>query len=365
MADSQVRAALIHLGAGVRADFLHTLAAWQGDWLRATHTMPHAWLAVEPLATALGHVQASFDSLHDLHQFLTAGFLPGVATPREAPAAAAPVQSTHTAPGLAPLGRAAGATSPVLRPAADRTPPPPMGAEDQANPSAGEQVAALPPPHAEPPQAQAVSAPTPSSTVSPSTLAPTLAPTLAFDSGTSPVPGALRVGGLRALAQAWPHLDAAAAARELAPDGTAPPPRIGALRDLAQGLPEAADPSTWWDAQPAAVHRKAWTADAPDAPDATKPHATDLMSSAGMGGALGGAIGAPTAPADGTSPVAPTAKMTPPSSLPALQGPVAAHLPAAPMAAMPPVLAAPPPVDDLLDALAREITREYHRYYGA
>ena len=358
MADSQVRAALLHLGAGVRADFVHTRAAWQGDWVRASHIVPHEWLAEEPLTTALEQVQASFDSLHDLHQFLTSGFLPGVATPPEVPAGAATVPSTRTAPMVAPPGRTAGATPPILRPAADHTPPPPMDVEGQANPSAGKQVSAVHPPNAEPSPAQAVSAPTPSSTVSPSTLSSTLVPTPAFDPGTSPAPDTQRVGSLRALAQAWPRLDAAAA-RERAPDGTVSPPRTGTLRDLAQGLPDIVDPSTWWDEQPAAAHREMWMVDAPDAPE---QDATSLMNSAGMVGALGGTTSAPTTPADGTSPAAsvqpaPTAKTTPPSSLPALQGP-SGQLPAAP-------IAAPPQVDDLLDALAREITREYHRFYGA
>jgi hypothetical protein len=121
--------------------------------------------------------------------------------------------------------------------------------------------------------------------------------------------------------------------------------RTGGLRDLAQRLPADASPP-----------RQQTVRQVEDAPGARpwltagdeRPEGTTLLPAAHR------EVTAPAA----LAPVALPASIAPASHVPHGQLPGAA-----PLTSLPPVYAAPP-LDTLMDALAREITREYHRFYG-
>ena len=383
MADSQVRAALTNLGADVRADFYHTLAAWQNHWLLPASASPSDWLATDHLVAEVGSTQAPFDSLLDLQRFLTAGFLPSVNTPyaesasataadRTAPMLATPADRTAAVP--AAPGRA---TSPV--PAA------PGRATSAVPATAGEQAADQPPPPVDRTRGAAAPADVHAPAASPLQWPPAPGPARATPPSASlpspdpgqpgtPAPDAMHGSGLRARAQPGPSaLPLPAQANDPTgagepPSWAAPPTRIGGLRDLAQRLPADTHPPTPWADPPAASASRPWPAHRPDRP---APRVEEPLIAASTSPAASSLTRVPSQLA--TPGAEDSAAALPPVIAPASTTPAASVLhgqsepiPApAPAAAIPPVHTTLSQVDTLMDALAREITREYHRFYGA
>ena len=172
-----------------------------------------------------------------------------------------------------------------------------------------------------------------------------------------------------------PLAEAAEADDSGEPSFWAAPPRVGGLRDLAQRLSTNARPPTAWAEPAAASTHDLWPAPAsnvsmqPMAPNRPMQPVEEPPTVASGGGAVLPTEGATSLTAG--SGREGTAAALSPVALPASTAP-AAYAPhgqsgqaAAPNAAIPPVYTTHPQVDDLMDALAREITREYHRYYGA
>ena len=369
MVDSQVRATLIKLGADVRADFHTMLAGWRGDWLSPASVSQSHWLATDRLAAALGQVQEPFDSLLDLQRFLTAGFLPGADPPREEPVPTAGGDRAGAASVSMAAARAAGAVQSTPPTAVEQQGARPVPAHPDTQRSLS--AAAVHPFPAAPPQS-----PTTGQAAAP--LAGTAAP------GRQPVVaaplGAGQQGGLHELAQqgspaAAPLAEAAETDDSGEPSFWAAPPRVGGLRDLAQRLSTNARPPTAWAEPAAASTHDLWPAPAsnvsmqPMAPNRPMLPVEEPPTVASGGGAVLPTEGATSLTA-GSGREGAAAALSP-VALPASTAP-AAYAPhgqsgqaAAPNAAIPPVYTTHPQVDDLMEALAREITREYHRYYGA
>ena len=374
MADSQTRTALANLGANARADFHYLSAAWRNDWLLPVSVCHTDWLATEPLVAEMGYVQAPFDSLLDLQRFLTAGFLPSVDTPRQESAPAATADRAHTAAMLAALGRA---TSTGQATTVDHTqyPLPSLTDVTLGDPvpvTLGDPVPVDMPSPAVSPR---MTPPQHPRTTEQAWAAPSAAWTPSPDPGLSgtPMSDTIHGRGLRALAQEWSSPGAVPPQQASYPSMAGEPPawavhptRVGGLRDLAQRLPAGTDLPAPQTAQPAAPARRPWSTYRPDASaqrvdDQTIAPDTSLMASPPTGAAP-----QPTAPTredagSAISPVIASARTAPAAHT--LHG-QSGQLPA-PAVAIPPIPTTPPQVDNWMDALAREITREYHRFYGA
>jgi hypothetical protein len=372
---------LTNLGAAARADFYHILAAWQNDWLPTAAVSRQDWLATDQLRAEVADARAPLADLLDLQRFLTAGFLPSVHTPRQESMPADAADPAHSAAAPAAQGRATNAApfqfgggSAARYPQPSRTvathsaPVPDNPMPDNPMPtgvhfqfgrgSAARAPAASPPmtPPQRPPTASQTTATPPGaripSGISTSSPDPELPDAL--------MPDILRSSGLRALAQDWTslHETPQQQARDPkvadAPLPWAPPPtRAGGLRDLAQRLP-AAQPTPWID-QPTAPADAPWPTDDPwptDTPDAPRqradapsplpaPHSSPKL---GSGDPSGARVGPPSLPDLGRAGVG---------------------------SPSPTWGAGAPPgrgwgmEENWMDALAREITREYHRFYGA
>jgi len=380
MADSQVRAALTNLGADVRADFYHTLAAWQNHWLLPASASPSDWLATDHLVAEVGSIQAPFDSLLDLQRFLTAGFLPSVNTPHAESVPAAPAARTSTASGPPAAGRATNAA-----PSTASGPPAARRATNAAPSTAGKQVAYPLPSPVDGTRGAAAPVDMHTPAASPSMALPQQPPT-AGNSWTTPpsasmpspdprpqgtpVPDTLQSSGLRRpLAPQGSSSGAPLQAQASDPGGAgeplsqaAPPTRIGGLRDLAQRLPAP------WADPPESPASRLWPAHSADMP---APHVEEPQIAASTSPAASSLTRVPSQPAvPGTK--GPAAAL-PPVSTSASTASTASvlhgqseQIPAtAPAAAIPPVHATLAQIDTFMDALAREITREYHRFYGA
>ena len=373
MADSQVHAALTNLGADVRADFHYILAAWQNAWLLPASASPSDWLATDHLVAEVRSIQAPFDSLLDLQHFLTAGFLPSANTPHAESVSAA----------------AADRTAPMLATPADRTaavPAAPGSATSAVPATAGEQAADQPPPPVDRTRGAAAPADVHAPAVSPLQWPPAPGPARAtppsaslpsLDPGqpSTPAPDAMHGSGLRALAQPGsssalpllaPASDSTGAGEP--PSWAAAPTRTGGLRDLAQRLPADTHPPVPWADPSAAPASRPWPAHRPDRP---APRVEEPLIAASTSPAASSLTRVPSQLA--TPGTEDSAAALPPVIAPASTTPAASVLhgqsepiPApAPAAAIPPVHTTLSQVDTLMDALAREITREYHRFYGA
>jgi len=376
MADSQVRAALTNLGADVRADFHYILAAWQNAWLLPASASPSDWLATDHLVAEAGSIQAPFDSLLDLQHFLTAGFLPGANTPHaESVSAAAanraasmlttPADRTSTA--AAPGRATSTAPSTAGERATYRLRPPADGIGGAAAPvdmHAPAVSSPLAPPQKPPAPGQAWATPPSVSLPSPDPGQP-----------STPAPDAMHGSGLRALAQPGsssalplpaPASDPTGAGEP--PSWAAPPTRTGGLRDLAQRLPADTHPPVPWADPSAAPASRPWPAYRPDMPAPRVEEPLIAASTSPAASSQPRVPSQPAAPGTEDSAAALPSVIAPASTTPAayvLHRQIE-QIPAPPPAApIPPVHATLSQVDTLMDALAREITREYHRFYGA
>jgi len=363
MVDSQVRAALIKLGTDVRADFHSLLAGWQGDWLSPASVSQSHWLAADRLVAALGQVQEPFDSLLGLQRFLTAGFLPGADSPREEPAIAAGVDRAGAEAAPMAAARVADAAQSAPPAAVDQVARPVPARLDSWRSVPAAAVRSSPAAPQQSPTTGQAAAP----------LAGVAAPSPGRQAVVAAPLGTRQRSGLHEPAEQGspgtaPLAEAAEADDSGGPSFWAASPRVGGLRDLAQRLSTDARPSAAWDEPTAAPTRDLWPALASNVP---MPPVEEPATVVSGGGAVLPAEGATSLPAgsgrEGTaaalSPVALPASTAPAAYAPHGQSGQAAA--PAPNAAISPVYTTHPQVDDLMEALAREITREYHRYYGA
>lgn len=378
-----MRAALTNLGADVRADFYYTLTAWQNNWLLPA--LPGDWLATDHLVAEVESMQAPLDGLLDLQRFLTAGFLPSANTPHAESIPAAAADRTTSVPFAA-------SAAPTVRTATAAVPAAPGRATSAA--PAGEQAAyLLPSPDSRTRSRTGGAAapvnmhpPTTSPSVAPSQRPPTpgrawatppSASMLPPDSSrqSTPVPDTMHGSGLRTPAHQKSSSGAplqvqAGDSREAGElfSWPASPTRIGGLRDLAQRLPAHTLPPAPWADPPESPASRLWPAHEPDRPAShveepqiaasTSPATSSLTRASSVLGAASTEDPAATLP-----PVTAPASTTPTASV--LHG-QSEPIPApASVAAIPPIHTTLSQVDTLMDALVREITREYHRFYGA
>ena len=369
MTNSQVHVALTNLGASVRADFHHMRVAWQSDWLFPVSVSHSDWLATDHLLAEVGYIQAPLDNLLDLQRFLTAGFLPTVDIPREEPASVATADRAYAASKLAAPGRAMGATQP---PALDQAtyPHPLLSLTDtqRDGPTRMDtQSPAVSTPN-EPPQRP------PTTGQLRTTLAGTSTPSSDVGLPGMPIPDSMYGSGLHVPMQQWsPETPAQQQMVEpIATDDptswTAYPPRVGGLRDLAQRLSTDAH----WSAPPVDRLIVPTTGQEQTPLQVAQAQRGDAsMSAASVSSAappLHSATTLPAAPGreDHVAALSPVVLPTSTASMAyMLHGQSGQSHAPTPLTTLPAVHATLPQMDTLMDALAREITREYHRFYGA
>ena len=369
MTNSQAHVALTNLGASVRADFHHMRVAWQSDWLFPVSVSHSDWLAIDHLLAEVGYIQAPLDNLLDLQRFLTAGFLPTVDIPREEPTSVATADRAHAASKLATPGRATGATQPA---ALDQATYPHrllsltdtqrdgLTRMDTQSPAVFTQN--------EPPQRP------PTTGQLRTTPAGTSTPSSDMGLPGTPMPDSMYGSGLHMPMQQWSP-DTPAQQQMVEPiatddptSWTAYPPRVGGLRDLAQRLSTDAH----WSAPPVDRLMAPTTSQEQTPLQLAQAQSGDAsMSAASVSSAalpLNSATTLPAAPVRenhvaALSPVVLPAGTA--STAYMLHGQSGqSHAPAL-VAALSAIHATLPQMDTLMDALALEITREYHRFYGA